>query len=68
MDEAARELGLPDLFLSIAEWTALVHEYLDDVAISKFFAEVLRRAGDLDSVERAQRLSTLAMQIWNATP
>ncbi len=68
MDEAARELGLPGLVLSIAEWTALVREYLDDIAVSKFFAEVLRRAGELDNVEQAQRLSTLAMQIWNATP
>ncbi len=68
MNQAAREIMLPDLVLSIAEWSALVRQHLDDVAVSKFLGEVLRRAGNLDGIEHVQRLSTLAVQIWNATP
>ena len=32
------------------------------------FRVMLRRAGERESVEQVQQLSTLAVQIWNATP
>jgi hypothetical protein len=68
MNELARLIESPRLALSIDDWTKFVHDHFDDPQITKFFEKVIKRMGDRASFEQIERVTELAMAIWNATP
>lgn len=68
MTEVAQQLGSPELMMSGEDWASLVRDHFDDLAATAFFQEVIRRAGETASIEQVQLVTTLASEIWNATP
>lgn len=68
MTEAAEAKGKTALVMSVEEWRALVLKHLNNSDMAAFSQEVIRRVGNVESIEELNRFLSLATNIWNATP
>lgn len=68
MTEAARVEGRKELIMVPDEWKKLALSYMMADSIAGFGKEIVRRVGEVDSVEEINRWLALAMNIWNTTP
>jgi len=68
MTAAARAEGRKRLVMTSRQWTKLVLSYMMADRLGEFGKEILGRAGEVGSVEEANKWLGLAMNIWNTTP
>ena len=68
MTEAAKAEGRKGLVMTIRQWTKLVLSYMMADGLAEFGKEIAGRAGEVDSVENANKWLALATNIWNTTP
>ena len=68
MTEAARAANVTGLVRSQEEWAGLVRPLLPKNDLNSFIQEIIDRAGEVATVEEANRWLGLAQNIWNNTP
>jgi hypothetical protein len=68
MTEAAESEGREKLIMPAEEWKRLVLSYMMRDRVAEFGREVVKRVGEVESVEDLNKWLALAMNIWNTTP
>jgi hypothetical protein len=64
----ANEQGHSRLVMSSQEWQALVLRHLLKGNVGPYIQELYSRSSELATIEEAQQLADLAINIWNNTP
>ncbi|MFH0914500.1 MAG: hypothetical protein V1849_04325 [Chloroflexota bacterium] len=68
MTEAARADGRDRLVRSVEEWKTMVLACMKANDFNRFSKDVVKRAGEVPSLDDLNRWLALAMNIWNSTP
>jgi hypothetical protein len=68
MTQAAKAEGRNGLIMTPRQWKKLVLSYMMADKLAEFSKEIVGRAGEVDSVENANKWLALAVNIWNVTP
>jgi len=68
MTKAAKAEDRQGLVMTQAQWKKLVTPYITSSRINEFIQEIIKRVGEIESVEAANKWIGLAMNIWNNTP
>ena len=68
MTEAAQAAGKPKLVRSVLAWKRSVLACMKSGDMTRFSEDVMKRLGDVPSLDDLNRWLALAMNIWNTTP
>ena len=68
MTEAAQAAGKPRLVRSVLAWKRSVLACMRSGDMTRFSEDVMKRLGDVPSLDDLSRWLALAMNIWNTTP